>query len=135
MLLFNWKKIYSTAAGDPTDIVRILRMLVEKRIPKNKYDKEYFYSQINFEGTSFLVHPERLLYNGYKYTFREMAVYTGVAALRPLPDFYATNKVTLDSILVPEEALPHIYENRLLDVRENKIHFLYEGSPDKKEIH
>lgn len=135
MLLFNWKKIYSTAAGDPTDIVRILRMLVEKRIPKNKYDKEYFYSQINFEGTSFLVHPERLLYNGYKYTFREMAVYTGVAALRPLPDFYATNKVTLDSILVPEEALPHIYENRLLDIRENKIHFLYEGSPDKKEIH
>jgi len=135
MLLFNWKKIYSTAAGDPTDIVRILRMLVEKRTPKNKYDKEYFYSQINFEGTSFLVHPERLLYNGYKYTFREMAVYTGVAALRSLPDFYAANKVTLDSILVPEEALPHIYENRLLDVRENKIHFLYEGSPDKKEIH
>jgi hypothetical protein len=135
MLLFNWKKIYSTAAGDPTDIVRILRMLVEKRIPKNKYDKEYFYSQINFEGTSFLVHPERLLYNGYKYTFREMAVYTGVAALRSLPDFYAANKITLDSILVPEEALPYIYENRLLDVRENKIHFLYEGSPDKKEIH
>ena len=70
MLLFDWKKIYSTAAGDPADIVRILRMLVEKRIPKNKYDKTFFYSQINFDGTSFLVHPERLLYDGYKYSLR-----------------------------------------------------------------
>jgi hypothetical protein len=135
MLLFDWKKIYTTAAGDPTDIVRILRMLVEKRIPKNKYDKEYFYSQINFDGTSFLVHPERLLYNGYKYTFREVAIYTGVAALRSLSDFYATNKMTLDVLLVPEEALPYIYENRLLEVENDKIYFLYEGSPDKKEIH
>lgn len=110
-------------------------MLVEKRIPKNKYDKEYFYSQINFDGTSFLVHPERLLYNGYKYTFREVAIYTGVAALRSLSDFYATNKMTLDVLLVPEEALPYIYENRLLEVENDKIYFLYEGSPDKKEIH
>ena len=123
------EKIYSTAAGDPADIVRILRMLVEKRIPKNKYDKTFFYSQINFDGTSFLVHPERLLYDGYKYSLREVAVYTGVAAMRPLPDFYANNKITLDVILIPEEALIHVYENRLLDVKDDKIHFLYEGRP------
>lgn len=135
MLLFDWKKIYSTAAGDPVDIVRILRMLVEKRIPKNKYDKTFFYSQINFDGTSFLVHPERLLYDGYKYSFREVAIYTGVAALRPISDFYANHKITLDTILVPEEALIYIYENRLLDIKDDKIHFLYEGSPSKKEIH
>jgi hypothetical protein len=110
-------------------------MLVEKRIPKNKYDKTFFYSQINFDGTSFLVHPERLLYDGYKYSFREVAVYTGVAALRPISDFYSTHKITLDIILVPEEALIHIYENRLLDIKDDKIHFLYERSPSKKEIH
>lgn len=135
MLLFDWKKIYSTAAGDPNDIVRILRMLVEKKVPKNKYEKEFFYSQLNFDGTNFLVHPERLLYNGYKYTFREVAVYTGVAALRPLPDYYATNKITLDLITVPEEVHIHIYENRLLEIKDDTIHFLYEGSPSKKEIH
>jgi len=135
MLLFDWKKIYSTAAGDPVDIVRILRMLVEKRIPKNKYDKEYFYSQLNFDGISFLVHPERLLYDGYKFTFREMAIYAGIAALRPLPDFYATNKITLDILQIPEEALLHVYDNRLLEIRDDSIHFLYEGSPTKKEIH
>jgi len=135
MLLFDWKKIYNTAAGDPTDIVRILRMLVEKRIPKNKYEKEYFYSQMNFDGTSFLVHPERLLYNGYKFTFREMAVYTGIAALRPLPDLYASHKITLDLLHLPAETLPHIYENRLLEIENGLVHFLYEGSPPKQEIH
>lgn len=135
MLLFDWKKIYTTAAGEPTEIVRILRMLVEKRTPKNKYEKEYFYSQFNYDGTSFLVHPERLLYDGYKFTLREMAVYTGIAALRPISDFYATNKITLDLLTVPSETHIHIFENRLLDVRDNQIHFLYEGSPTKKEIH
>ena len=64
-----------------------------------------------------------------------MAVYTGIAAMRPLSDFYANHKITLDTLVVPEEALIHIYENRLLDVKDNKIHFLYEGSPSKKEIH
>jgi hypothetical protein len=135
MLLFDWKKIYTTAAGEPTEIVRILRMLVEKRTPKNKYEKEYFYSQFNFDGTNFLVHPERLLYDGYKFSFREMAVYTGIAALRSLPDFYATNKITVDLVLIPDEALIHVYENRLLEIKNDQIHFLYEGSPTKKEIH
>ena len=110
-------------------------MLVEKRIPKNKYEKEYFYSQLNFDGTNFLVHPERLLYDGYKFTLREMAVYTGIAALRSLPDFYATNKITLDLLHIPEEVLIHVYENRLLEIKDNEIHLLYEGSPPKKEIH
>jgi hypothetical protein len=135
MLLFDWKKIFNATQGDPIEIVRVLRMLVLKQVPTTKYDKIYFYSQLNFSGENFLLHPELLLFHSHKHGYRDIAIYTAMASLRPLADYHAYGTVTLDPLYAPEEVLKYVDENRLLSMKDGKIHFLYERSPLPEEIH
>ena len=46
MLFYDWKKIYETCKGNTAEIVRVLKMLVEKQLPVNHYDKIYKYYHI-----------------------------------------------------------------------------------------
>lgn len=135
MILYNWQKIFLATQGDLVEIVRVLRMLTEGRVPENKYDKLFFYSQVDFKGDSFLVHPERLLYNSYLHSYKEIGVYVAVAALRPLADYHAYGKISLDILHLPDDIQKHIENNSLLSVENGEVHFLYEGSPSKEEIH
>lgn len=135
MLLFDWRKIFRLTKGSPVEVVRILRMLTLKEIPKNKFDKIYAYSKVNFTGESFLVHPERLLFNGYKHSYRDIAIYTAIASIRPLADYHAYGKITLDPLYAPEDILQYIDDNSLLSIEDGEIHFLYERSPLPEEIH
>ena len=131
MLLYNWKRIFETAEGSPFAVFLIFRMIVTASIPSNKYDRIYKYSNINFAGESFLVHPDVLLYNAYKYEYSEIAQYLALASLRPYGDYLATGKITLDSILCT--VAPDLFENnRLLTIEDNQIHFLYEEVPQEK---
>ena len=75
MLLYNWKKIFETAEGNSFAVFLIFRMIVTASVPGNKYDRIYKYSNTNFTGESFLVHPDVLLYNAYKYEYSEIAQY------------------------------------------------------------
>ena len=131
MLLYNWKRIFETAEGSPFAVFLIFRMIVTASIPSTKYDRIYKYSNINFAGESFLVHPDVLLYNAYKYEYSEIAQYLALASLRPYADYLATGKTTLDSILCT--VAPELFEeNRLLTTEDNEIHFLYEEVPQEK---
>ncbi len=135
MLLYDWKKIFITTQGDPVEITRVLKVMIENKVPRNKYDPIYQYSQLNFTGQSFLVHPELLLYNGYKHSHRDIAIYVAMAALRPLADYHAYGKIALETFHTPENILQYVDNNSLLSSDGELIHFLYEGSPKPKEIH
>ena len=136
MFLFDWPKIYDNSKGSVVEVVRIFRMIVEKQVPKNKYDPIYRYSQIDFSGMSFMLHPEVLLYHSYKYRHREVAQYISLCALRSAADFIATQDTTLDMVLMPGlNPLQILDQNRLLLVDDNEhIHFRYE-EVNRKEIH
>jgi len=125
MLLFDWKKIYDTAEGSISTCNMIMAMLIKKQIPKNKYDPIYKFSQKNFSGTSFLLHPEFLLYHSYKYTKREIVTYYALASLRSYSDYLASQKLTLDPLHCPVD-LDEIKDNRLLIVLPDEITFIYE---------
>ena len=125
MLLFDWKKVYDTAAGSIYNCNMIMEMLIRGSVPKNKYDPIYKFSSKNFTGSSFLVHPEFLLYNSYKYTQRELCIYYALASLRSLPEYLATHKTTLDALHCPVP-VEEIKDNRLLIVLEDEITFIYE---------
>ena len=125
MLLFDWKKVFDTAAGSIYNCNMIMEMLIKGSIPKNKYDPIYKFSQKNFSGNSFLVHPEFLLYHSYKYEQKEICMYYALASLRSLSDYYASNKTTLDPLHCPVD-LDDIKDNRLLIVDEQNITFIYE---------
>ena len=63
MFFYDWAKIYDASKGNVVEIVRIFRMIVEKQVPKNKYDPIYRYSQKDFSGISFMLHPDVLLHH------------------------------------------------------------------------
>src|SRR6056300_1759365 len=103
MLLFNWKKIYDAAGGSSTEAFRIFEMLTKNKIPNNRYDKIYKYRNTDFSRRSFLLHPDVLLFNSFRYSHREIAVYLSMASLRKLPHWIATKDPTLDLLHVPDE--------------------------------
>ena len=125
MFLFDWKKVYDTAEGNVSNCNLIMEMLIKKQIPNNRYDPIYSYSQMNFVGKSFLLHPDVLLLNSYKYSTRDISVYYALASLRSLADYSVSKKLTLDVLHLPVP-LETITENRLLTVEGDNIHFLYE---------
>jgi hypothetical protein len=137
MLLYDWKKVYDVTQGSAVEIVRVMKMLAHNEMPKNRYDKIYKYYTIDFTGDCFLLHPEVLLYNRYKYSAKDVAMYIAISALRPVADYMAYGKITLDLLYVPALIASYLInnENSLLRVENNEVHFLYEEVPNKKEIH
>ena len=125
MLFYDWKKMFEASEGNPLALFIIFRMIVTKAIPKNKYDDIYKYAGKHFTGESFLVHPDVLLYNSYKYSYREIAQYLAVASMRPYADYAITGDTTLD--LLQCEIETEFFEgNSLLRIEDGKVHFLYE---------
>ena len=135
MFFYDWAKIYDASQGNVVEIVRIFRMIVEKQIPKNKYDPIYRYSQKDFSGMSFTLHPDILLYHSFKYKYREVAQYISLCALRSATDFISTQDPSLDMVLMPGLSPETVIENnRLLKIGEDKVFFIYE-EVNPKEIH
>ena len=133
MLLFNWGKVYETALGSIHHCNLIMRMLTIKQVPKNKNDPIYKYSKIDFRGDNFLIHPDILLFNAFRYEQRDIAVYYSLASIRSITEYINTKKVTLNLEHVPVE-LDTLTENRLLRIEEDGIHFKYE-EVNPMEIH
>ena len=125
MLFYNWEKIFETSEGNPQTMYSIVKMMYLNEIPKNKYDKIFKYANKSFIGQSFLLHPDVLLYNSYKHSFREIAQYLALASVRPYVDYVTTGELTLDLDLV-EIPLELFTDNSLLHVEDGKLHFLYE---------
>ena len=136
ILLYNWPKVFTAAKGDATECVRIFKMLTNNEIPKNKYDPIFNYSGLSFIGKSFLVHPEVLLYNRYKYRDKDLSIYLALAAIRPLSHYTEEGITTLPLLHAPVHPHDYLEDPRLLwiDNRSN-IHFLYEDTPQEAERH
>jgi len=135
MFLFDWPKIYDASEGNVVEIVRIFRMIVEKQIPKNKYDPIFRYSQKDFSGINFMLHPDVLLYHSFTYKYREIAQYIGLCALRSAADFLSTQDPSLERVLMPGLSPERIIENnRLLQIDDDRVYFRYE-EVNPKEIH
>ena len=133
MLLFNWKKIYKETDGSVSQCLEVLDMMVYKKIPYNSYDSIYKYRNKDFSGDSFLLQPEILLENSFRFDPKEVAVYVALAARRKLADYLAFGEKTLSMRHAPQ-LNKLIEENRLLYIDEwNKLHFIYEEAQRRIE--
>jgi hypothetical protein len=134
MLLYDWGKIFSTADGNPRICLQIVKMMTYKEVPKNKYDPIYSFAQKDFSGSSFLVHPDLLVYNAYRYPSRDIAIYLAMASLRSVADYKISGKTTVDIISCPLNPFEHLEDeqSRLLYVEGDALHFLYEEVPTEK---
>ena len=102
-----------------------MRIITFRITPKNYYDKTFKFYEKNFHGSSFLVNPKDLLEKGRAFSDKEVAEYVGVASFRNSYEYAKTKDTTLDLIFcqVSEDT---INQNRLLEIRDGKIHFKYE---------
>lgn len=132
MLLYDWKKIFTITNGEPSGIFMIFEMLVKNSIPKNKYDPIFKFYEVNFAGESFLVHPDVLLYNSFRHTRRDIAIYLAFASMRSLGEYFASGDITLDLLEMPIDPFQHLEDDRLLYMEDDKLHFLYEEVPQEK---
>jgi hypothetical protein len=130
MLLYNWKKIMRVSNGKVDDIIQILRIITYKIQPKNYYDKTFKFYKYRFGGHSFLKNPKELMEVGRTFSDREVVEYAGVASFRNYYDYVNTKDTTLDlfDCEVSEEI---INNNRLLELKEGRIHFMFEETLEK----
>lgn len=135
MFLYDWGEVYKAARGKPSEVLRIINMLVYKEIPLNKKDPIYKYSHIDFSGNSFLIHADVLLASFHRHSLHDVGVYIATSATRSLANYMITKDPTIDLLACPVNPFDYITDTRLLRLDgENKIHFLYE-EVNPKEIH
>ena len=125
MLLYDWKKISRKAGRSSKRILTILEAMLATNIPRNRFDPIYPYYYEDFSGHSFLVNPELLLQFRYKWKDKELADYIGLASFRNLGEYLVNEDITLNLDLSPLTETT-INNNRLLRIKNNRIHFLYE---------
>ena len=125
MRYFEWKKILEATNGNVGELITIMRIITFRITPKNYYDKTFKFYEKNFHGNSFLVNPKDLLEKGRAFSDKEVAEYVGVASFRNSYEYAKTKDTTLDLIFcqVSEDT---INQNRLLEIRDGKVHFKYE---------
>lgn len=125
MLLYDWNKIVKISKGNVNDIIQILRIITYKIQPKNYYDKTFKFYQYRFGGKSFLLNPKELLEVGRACSDREVAEYAGVASFRNYHNYVNSKDTTLDLLECPvsEDIL---INNRLLEIKDGRIHFCFE---------
>ena len=125
MLLFNWNKIMRVSNGNVDDMIQILRIITYKIQPKNYYDKTFKFYKHKFGGSSFILNPKDLLEHGRGLSDKEVAEYAGVASFRNYHEYLKTKDTTLDLLECPvsEEI---INNNRLLEIKDGRVHFYYE---------
>ena len=78
-------------------------MITKSEIPQSKYDTMFKYSKHNYVGSSFLVHPDVLLYNSYKHPYKEIATYLAAASIRNIAEYIANQTTTLELLHVPAQ--------------------------------
>jgi hypothetical protein len=108
----------------------LFEMLVKGKIPENKFDKLYKYSESNFTGTSFLLNASDLIENAFRYEYWEISQYLELAALRSWAEYKIHDTITLDLLHVDQATFKK--RNRLLTLKDGKIHFKFEKSRMEK---
>jgi hypothetical protein len=109
-------------------ILLAVRSIVSNRLPKNRYDPLYPFYGIDFSGKSFIINPETLITNAFRYKPKEVAEYIALASYRSYSYYATTGDTTLDLFHSPVEQTT-INSNRLLKVIDGRVHFLYEEVP------
>ena len=134
MIFYDWKKIRNETDGKVGDIVSILYILTyRKEPPINRKDSRFKYWQKSFHGKSFLVNPKPLLIQRSRYSDREIAQYAGIASLRNYFDYQSKKDTTLDLLFFTGKQ-DILTNNRLLQVKNGRIHFLFEEITANKEL-
>lgn len=124
MILYDKDKLLKYGNDHCLQVIDILSYITYKPLPKSRRDiKTLKYQSINWRGESFLVRPEGLINNWWRYSDKEVLQYVLAASRRRITDYFIYGKITLDTIEVNTKPLEN---NRLLSITGDEIHFKFE---------
>ena len=63
MILYSWEMVQRKARGNKLELIRIIKYITYRPVPKTRKSRSYRYSRINWGGTSFIVNPEEIFEN------------------------------------------------------------------------
>lgn len=132
MILYDWKKVWVSSQGNAKEVYRIIKMITNREVPRNKRDPIQKYYGKDFVGTSFLLHPETLIFNSYKHEYKDIGVYLALASLRSYMDYKLTGDLTLDTMAMPFSTRELSQNNELLYIENEKVYFIYEEVTQEK---
>lgn len=125
MILFDKAKLFRHSKKSYKELVRILSYITYKEIPSSRGDiKRLKYGTIAWGGDSFLLNPEQLLQEHWKYSHKEVVQYILLAAKRRYVEYKLFKTKTLPAYTVNIKA---IEDNRLVTVENDEIYFKFEG--------
>ena len=125
MIRYSLQRILRKAGRSSKRIVLAFRAANTTRVPDNRFDPLYAFCHTDFKGQSFICNPHELLYNSFRWTYKEVAQYIILASYRNFADYLVTGdkSLSLDHVSVSEAT---IKQNRLLSIDKNRIYFYYE---------
>ena len=129
VVLYDWDKISRAANGKLDRIITIFDMIVFNRKVRSLSDSRRWVAGKEYSGDSFMLNPEELLQYKNCYTRKEVCRYIALCARRSYADYKIYGTKTLDLVKCPLP-LYKLQRNRLLEIKDNKIYFLYEELKD-----
>lgn len=130
---FSWRKIYRKCGRSSNRIVRAIRSLQQKELPRNRFDPMYDYYYSDFSGDNYILNLKELLDNAFRYSNKEIAQYVAIASYRNYAHYELTGDASLDLLHSPAEQ-DTINKNRLLRIIDDKVYFKYEEDTRRNEI-
>ena len=135
ILFYNWSKIFKVSEKNSREICRILKMMSKREIPKNNLDPIYKYYNLDLTGKSFLMHDDVLVFNAYKHTQRDVAIYFALASCRSFADYMVDRTLSLELSRSPVDPRLYLYDQEIIRVEDGLIHFIYEETPPLSDQH
>jgi len=125
MIRYSLKKILKKAGTSSKRILLAFKAHASSRMPRNRFDPIYAYSQMDFSGESYMLNPHELIEYSFKWKPKEVAQYIGLASYRNYSEYILNNDKTLDLFHSPVDQ-DTINNNSLLRIHNGRIHFYYE---------
>jgi hypothetical protein len=131
MITYSRQKLHRAAGGSAKRVLLAFKAHCLSSIPKNRWDPLYPYTQKDFDGDSFMLRPYDLINNYFRWTPKEAAQYIGLASFRNYASYRVTGDTTLDLFHSPVDQ-DNIKQNRLLRIKDDRIHFYYEEDINRR---
>lgn len=122
---YSFRKMQQVAGLSAKRLITAFIAHTRPKLPKNYWDPLYPYYQKDFTGESFMLNPDELIDNAFRWTRREIAEYIGLASYRNYSHYKTTGDKTLDLFHSPVDQ-DTINKNRLLRIKNGRIYFYYE---------
>lgn len=125
MIVYNWLKIFTVSGGNTSRILDIVGYLTYRPLPKNDYDPIKQFSTVDWKGNSFLLNPEKVIYNRSRVDDTSLAEYVALASYRNLAEYEVTKRKSLFVSECPI-TIESLTENKLISLSDNEIFFCWE---------